>query len=176
MTAPLPAEVEEAMETLTMLVEVDGDVLENAALAVIRAALKLRKEKETDMSEPSVVPVKDMIAWLDGCGGTEDFPMFQVIRSQLRLSEKLEVENEKLLKANADWANTTMDPVRTRLLQVEKERLENAVSNLNNLNNAVSLKWLRCSQQITQMNKVIRRWKNRAKNYKAELESLKDKP
>ena len=42
----LTVEVEEAMETLTMLVEVDGDVLENAALAVIRAALSKGIEVE----------------------------------------------------------------------------------------------------------------------------------
>jgi len=42
----LTVEVEEAMETLTMLVKVDGDVLENAALAVIRAALSKGIEVE----------------------------------------------------------------------------------------------------------------------------------
>jgi hypothetical protein len=70
--APLPAEVEEAMETLTMLVEVDGDVLENAALAVIRAALTATI-KPTLTVAPTIQVTRE---WLTGAIGTIAFRAF----------------------------------------------------------------------------------------------------
>lgn len=35
------------------------------------------------MTTPAAPTIEEMVKWMDGCGGTEDFPMFGVIRSVL---------------------------------------------------------------------------------------------
>jgi len=70
--AVLPRAVEEAMETLTMLVKVDGDVLENAALAVIRAALTATIKPPLTVA-PTIQVTRE---WLTGAIGTIAFRAF----------------------------------------------------------------------------------------------------